>query len=546
MIGAYVAAWLRQWDQAASRALFRVNLLPWLASTLAGAAAVAVAERTYLALGPNDQAEALTTFAPLALTLCHMLQAVIHVGLRQERVFADLDREWLARADGMILLHAVGWTVFSLCCLDLSALLLPVRWQDVLPRTTWTVAVATFLSGPAAAWLGKQAIARVESESTANSRMQLSLRRVIDVLAAVFLVGLFALFGVVLQLLLGLRAAETRDRPATPGRRPACPAQDDRFLLLLLVQIAFCALLLAVSRFFGRVNVNRFSLHGVYRNRLSRAFLGSALRDRMPDPFTGFGPLENPRLAEFARRFEREADARLFPVINIALNLTRTTHTAWAERKAASFTATPISCGSAELTGPDGLEGAFVRTPDFAGRTSEYDVDNAHAGIRLGTALTISGAAVSPNWGYNSSPLAAFLMTLFNVRLGAWMPNPARATQEDLRFASPRNSRAAIFDELLGQSTDERQSVYLSDGGHFDNLGVYEMLRRRCTRVLVVDAGQDGESGFADLGNAIRKAEIDGLGRHHDAADAHPAPCHDREGGRRQRHSASRSADRLR
>ena len=264
-----------------------------------------------------------------------------------------------------------------------------------------------------------------------------------------------------------------------------------------------------VSYGFSRVNVNRFSMHGIYRDRLSRAFLGTALENRRPDPFTGFGPLENPRLADFAAQ---PGEPRLFPVINIALNLTRSNHTAWAERKAASFTATPLACGSAELRrNQSGPPGAFVHTPDFAGATSPFDQEGGRLGIRLGTALTISGAAVSPNWGYNSSALTAFLMTMFNVRLGAWLPNPAVSTADELRLAGPRNSQAAIFDELRGVATDRRQSMYLSDGGHFENLGLYEMLRRQCSRLLVVDAGQDRGCAFADLGNAIRKAAIDGL-----------------------------------
>jgi hypothetical protein len=102
---------------------------------------------------------------------------------------------------------------------------------------------------------------------------------------------------------------------------------------------------------------------------------------------------------------------------------------------------------------------------------------------------------------------------MFNVRLGAWLPNPAVATAHELTLAHPRNSREAIFSELIGVATDTRQSMYLSDGGHFDNLGIYEMLRRRCTNILVVDASEDRAGLFAELGAAIRKAEIDGLGR---------------------------------
>ena len=67
----------------------------------------------------------------------------------------------------------------------------------------------------------------------------------------------------------------------------------------------------------------------------------------------------------------------------------------------------------------------------------------------------------------------------------------------------------ALIDEMLGETTDDSQAIYLSDGGHFENLGLYEMFRRRCSSILVVDAGADEACSLTDLGNAIRKAEID-------------------------------------
>ena len=100
-------------------------------------------------------------------------------------------------------------------------------------------------------------------------------------------------------------------------------------------------------------------------------------------------------------------------------------------------------------------------------------------------------------------------MTLFNVRLGIWLPNPSKATSDELRLARPRNSLMALIDEMLGETTDDSQAIYLSDGGHFENLGLYEMFRRRCSSILVVDAGADEACSLIDLGNAIRKAEID-------------------------------------
>ena len=129
--------------------------------------------------------------------------------------------------------------------------------------------------------------------------------------------------------------------------------------------------------------------------------------------------------------------------------------------------------------------------------------------MTLGTAITLSGAAVSPNMGYHSSPATAFLMTLFNVRLGAWLANPASASAQALREAKPPNALSALAREMLGLTDDRGPEVYLSDGGHFENLGIYEMVRRRCRYIVVVDAGADPGADFADLGNAVRKSFID-------------------------------------
>ena len=192
----------------------------------------------------------------------------------------------------------------------------------------------------------------------------------------------------------------------------------------------------------------------------------------------------------------------------MTLNVTSGSNAAWAERKAESFYATPLTVGSAMLRHPDQPHddtpplGAFVQTRKYAGMESLGDLQGVDLGPRLGSVLTISGAAVSPNWGYHSSTLTAFLMTLFNVRLGAWLPNPAVATPRDLQLAKPKNSVFALLCEMGGVTTDARQAVYLSDGGHFENLGLYEMLRRRCRRIVVIDAGQDGDCAFFDLGNA--------------------------------------------
>lgn len=178
-------------------------------------------------------------------------------------------------------------------------------------------------------------------------------------------------------------------------------------------------------------------------------------------------------------------------LVNMALNLTSGQDLAWQQRMASSFTASPFHTGSLFL--------GYRESRDYGGPD----------GISLGTAVTISGAAASPNMGYHSSTAMAFLLTLLNVRLGAWLGNPGPHGRKSYKEAHPGTSLQPLFAEMLGMANDQSKYVYLSDGGHFENLGVYEMILRRVHTIVVSDAGADPKFSFEDLGNAIRKIRID-------------------------------------
>jgi hypothetical protein len=108
--------------------------------------------------------------------------------------------------------------------------------------------------------------------------------------------------------------------------------------------------------------------------------------------------------------------------------------------------------------------------------------------------------------GFHSSPPLNFLMTMFNVRLGRWCPNPRKAMW---KRTSPPIGLFSLIAELFGMTNAEANYVYLSDGGHFENLGIYELVRRRCRLVVAVDVASDKRLAFEDLGNAIRKCATD-------------------------------------
>jgi hypothetical protein len=100
-------------------------------------------------------------------------------------------------------------------------------------------------------------------------------------------------------------------------------------------------------------------------------------------------------------------------------------------------------------------------------------------------------------------------MTLFNARLGWWLANPGEPGRYYWNQNGPTFGVRPFLDEALGNTDDDNRYVYLSDGGHFDNLGIYEMVVRRCKYIVVIDAGADEEYTMEDLGSAVRKLRID-------------------------------------
>jgi hypothetical protein len=129
----------------------------------------------------------------------------------------------------------------------------------------------------------------------------------------------------------------------------------------------------------------------------------------------------------------------------------------------------------------------------------------------LPTAMAISGAALNAHSGPDGkgmlrTPLISFLVTLFGAQLGYWAPNPGKPQQ---RQQIANYLRPGLLG-LLGFGLNEKAGfLQLSDGGHFENLGLYELIRRKMDLILVSDGGQDGGFTFADLGNAIERVRVD-------------------------------------
>jgi hypothetical protein len=439
--------------------------------------------------------------APAVFLAIFLLAAALLAGLLTRYPDHDYDMEWWARCGGWLLMAGLGWLAVSFL----------VLFGPMVFSGTWTTSRLTsaggVVSGVIAVVGGWSAKSTAHGTSAPPLGPVSRLRRLVLPAAAL----VFAAFIVVALSALTSRLfgwLGTRMPSFIVENCDSCPAYPSPFLVatvaLGLGALGICAGWL--------IDTNKLSLHAMYRSRLIRAYLGASNPKRRSDLFTGYDENDDIQMHQLwpnqhdKHTNQQEPRRKLFHVVNMALNLVHGDRLAWQERKAHSFTVTPLHAGSVAF---DNGRGAYRRTsrPHTARKTPA--IYGGPEGISLGTAMTISGAAASPNMGYHSSPLVTFLMTLFNVRLGAWLGNPGKIGASTFSLAGPRVSIRPVLAEAFGLTTDSAPYVYLSDGGHFDNLGLYEMVLRRCKLIVVSDASCDPKCELIDLGSTIRKIRTD-------------------------------------
>lgn len=148
------------------------------------------------------------------------------------------------------------------------------------------------------------------------------------------------------------------------------------------------------------------------------------------------------------------------------------------------------------------------------GAVSTKDLEEAcdrrrRSAFTLPAAVAMSGAALSPSMGKMTRRPLRLLMGLANIRLGVWVPNPRRvATFEQRRHVYPRPRPSYLLRELLGISRVNAPFLYVTDGGHYDNTGVMELLRRGCTEIYCFDASSDDFDAIGDL-VALARSELE-------------------------------------
>ncbi len=240
--------------------------------------------------------------------------------------------------------------------------------------------------------------------------------------------------------------------------------RTERWLALL----AMAVLAIALSRF----DLNRWSYHRLYRNRLAATYLASSANPK------GRGP----KLTAI-----RGSDGAPYHLVCAAVNLPASRNRELRGRRSDFFTFSPLYCGSV-LTG--------------YGSTAELEAGEPN--LDLGTVMAVSGAAISPHMG-TMARLRVLRVPLLLTGLSFWLRNPGQVGNASRR----RLGWTQFWRGAAGRLTETDDFVNLSDGGHIDNLGLYELVRRQCKLIICIDGERDPEQRCTGLVKACRFAWID-------------------------------------
>jgi hypothetical protein len=482
---------------------WRVFVFSWMAlcgvaAAIAGGVLVALTTRLF-SYFPKDGAQWYgVIFLPPLLAAALTLAEVLHIGLLG-REFPDERREWWSRLGAHQLRFSFAWIGLFVISILGPLMLYAVEWRQGFAA--------------AATWAGTTGLGVLAARSAASSGPHSKEKsRVVEFAALVapyvFIAGVLLGTSVLAHLLIVAIGCPDNVCNSTVDQWLRWSAFDEMDIRAPLAVFAATVLLTVILSW--RFDVNEFSMHHFYKNRLVRCYLGAS-RDqtaRRPNRFTGFDPMDDVKLSDLRVSSGYRGP---YPIVNTALNLTKGRELAWQERKAESFVFTP------QFTGYELDE--YRTSSSLRLRTAAYRVTRRFGypeGPSLGTVAAISGAAANPNMGTHSSPATAFLLTLFNARLGWWVGNPRYSSQffksvnqSPWRRQGPTFGLLYLLNELIGTTDNRTRYVNISDGGHFENLGIYELVRRRCRYIIAVDAEQDENLLFHGLANVIRKCRTD-------------------------------------
>jgi hypothetical protein len=245
-------------------------------------------------------------------------------------------------------------------------------------------------------------------------------------------------------------------------------------------------------------NLNHLGLHRFYRDRLMEAFMPSIRTGK----WLRFSEAEGLNITEIWPPRGPAASSIPYPLVNTNVILVNDGNIKRQVRGGDNFILSPLLVGSS-ATGWQ--------------KTARHIAE--HGPLTLASAMAGSGAAANANAGYVGSGITrdriiSVLMMLLNLRLGIWIGSPSG------RPGRPNFFRPALTHGILrrGYKSDSR-FVELSDGGHFDNLGIYELIRRKVDLLLIVDAEEDPMTAMTALVSVCQRVRED-FGAEIDIGDA--------------------------
>lgn len=238
---------------------------------------------------------------------------------------------------------------------------------------------------------------------------------------------------------------------------------------------------------------HRLTLNGIYRKRLAGTFLLTAETDE-----THGAGLRVPMTYWGEPTWEGYVGAR-GPEL-VLCGTAQSTVTQHGGLPALGFAFSPVAMSLYDET--SGLPAArYIPGSSWQGFPRRWTVSRS---------MALAGAAFSSAMGRQSFGSTNSLLAAVNLRLGMWVPNPNRRTWFAEEHPPPRVHLGYFAKELFNRyDPDDDAFVYVTDGGHRDNLGLVEQLRERPDRIIVLDASGDRRGSFATLRQAIALADIE-------------------------------------
>ncbi len=255
------------------------------------------------------------------------------------------------------------------------------------------------------------------------------------------------------------------------------------------------------------MDINKTAIHHLYRDRLSRAFIFQVWRrnEHASDKANNESDTIDEQNIDLTERVQpvdqlklSELNSRLAPyhLINAALNWTDLPDRYKRGRQSDFFIFSKRFTGGA-LT-------KYCKTELLEDKDPQLD---------LATAMAISGAAASAKMGRLTNRLLSVVMMLLNVRLNYWMPNPRYVSEKSGRLLGSFFTRGpgCLFREISPgiDVTHKSRAINVSDGGHLENTGIYQLLVRECRLIICGDGGEDPTLTFQAISELKRMAQVD-------------------------------------